>query len=119
MGGIITRQKLVRLRDEIDGLRAKKNNIKPDELVRLATQLGREKSKKGKHPTYENPLLPTRNPVSIPGHPTIKAMTAMSVLDELDADIDEFFEALEAQERAKNANRKQLPSATVHQDFDT
>src|SRR5579864_152353 len=107
MAGIITPQKLARLRREIDGLRAAKHNIKPDDLTSLARRLGRKPVKRGKHPTWQSELIPTANPLSIPGHPTIKATTAMSILDELEADIDRLAELLNERRGEQNAKSKQ------------
>lgn len=41
-------------------------NIKSQDLIRLAEALGREKSKRGKEPTYVSLLLPDNKPISIP-----------------------------------------------------
>ncbi len=112
MGGIINKEKLIRLRGDIEAIRGSIHNVKPGDLISLARSLGREKDKKrGKHPTYVSTLL-KRNPISIPGHPTIKPRTAGSILDELAADIDALWALLDEQER-KNANKK-LPARTVH-----
>jgi len=117
MGGIITKDKLSRLRSEIESLRAAKNNIRPSDLVSLARSLGREPAKRGKHPTYVSTLL-QRNPISIPSHPgAMKARTAMSILDELEADIDKLSSMLDEQERKNDPKR--LPTATIHEDIDS
>jgi hypothetical protein len=112
MGGIIDKDRLDELQAEIDALRACVHNVRPDDLVSLAKKLGREKSKKGKHPTYESYLMPEKNPLSIPGHPKIKPGTARKILDELEADVFGLREKLEQQER-KNGPRR-IPQGTVH-----
>ena len=112
MGGIITKQKLEKIRREIESLRASKHNIKPHDLVSLAKSLGRVKSKRGKHPTYVSTLMATRNPLSIPGHPTIKTGTACGILDELESDVDELSALLDEQEQKRDPKR--LPARTVH-----
>jgi hypothetical protein len=100
MGGIINKEKLIRLRAEIEAFRGSIYNVRPDDLVSLARSLGREKAKRGKHPTYVSTLV-ARNPISIPGHPTIKPRTAASILDELEADINALWDLLDEQERKK------------------
>lgn len=124
MGGIITRQKLERLRGEIEALRHSIHNVRPDDLVSLAKSLGREKSKKGKHPTYESSLMPKTNPLSIPGHPTIKAGTARNILDQLEADIDGLTALLDEQDRRatkeqeKRNDSTRLPEETLRKSSD-
>jgi len=105
MGGTINKRKLARLRGEIEALRAGKHNIRPDDLVQLAKSLGRKLDKRGKHPTYVSELMPTRNPISIPGHPTIKAGTALNILDELEADIDGLSAMLDEPEGEDDSKR--------------
>lgn len=111
MGGIINKQKLHRLRDVVGALRGSIHNIKPDDLISLAKALGREKTKKGKHPTYASTLL-SRNPLSIPAHRKVSPGAAGEILDELEADIDALSDLLDQQERINEAKR--LPSPTVH-----
>jgi hypothetical protein len=118
MGGIINKQKLRRLRRRIAELRNAKHNIRPSDLISLANSLGRQLAKRGKHPTYVSVLIPGSNPLSIPGHPTIKTITAMSILDDLEVDIDRFTEMLDEQERKTNEQLKRLPPATIRTDGD-
>lgn len=113
MGGIINKQKLEKLRKRVQAMRGSIHNVHPDDLVSLARSLGREKSKKGKHPTYESLLMPNATPLSIPGYPTIKAGTARNILDQLEADIDGLAALLEQQEQKDDAKR--LPEKTVRQ----
>jgi hypothetical protein len=112
----MNRQKLEKLRREIESLRNSIHNVRPDDLVSLAKSLGRKKSKKGKHPTYESTLMPSRNPLSIPGHPTIKPGTARSILDELDADADGISALLDEQEKRNDTQR--LPARTIRKSGD-
>lgn len=116
MGGIIDHKKLDELQGEIDAWRAAIHNIRPNDLVSLAKKLGRKKSKKGDHPTYESYLLPTRNPISIPGHPKIKSGTARNILDDFEADIHALREILDQGSRKDDAKR--LPQGTIHKSSD-
>ena len=118
----MTFQKLRRLQRELGSLRAAKHNITAYDLIRLAQSLGRRKQKRGKHPTYVNDLIPVSRPISIPGHPgTIKGYTALSILDDLELDIQRFFEMLEEGEQTPNEQkqRKALPPATLRTDSDS
>jgi hypothetical protein len=119
MGGILTKEKIKRLRRRITELRNAKHNIRPSDLVSLAESLGRKLKKGGKHPTYISYLLTDRNPISIPGHPTIKSPTAMSIVDDLESDIDRLSELLDEQERKANEQPKRLPPAPVRTDSNT
>src|SRR5690348_15689986 len=105
MGGIITLQKLDKLQREIDELRAAKHNIRPNDLVSLATKLGRRLDpKRGKHPMYVSDLLPNRPALSIPGHSTIKSYTAMQIVDDLEVDLLMLVELIQ-QEANKHGKR--------------
>jgi hypothetical protein len=117
MGGIITKEKVKRILEEIESCRGAIHNVRPSDLVSLAGSLGREKSKKGRHPTYESIIMPERNPLSIPGHPTIKPRTAKSILADLEADAQEILDRLEQRER--NNDAKRLPQGTVHENPDS
>jgi hypothetical protein len=112
MGGIINKEKLAELQADIESFRRAIHNVRPDQLVSLAKKLGREKSKKGKHPTYESTVMPERNPLSIPGHRTIKSGTKRSILDELEVDIHLLTDRLDRQERTNDIKR--LSEGTIH-----
>jgi hypothetical protein len=58
--------KLNRLKRRIAKMRLHPANIKSQDLIRLSGALGREKSKRGKEPTYVSLLLPDNKPISIP-----------------------------------------------------
>ena len=118
MGGIINKQKLAEIREEIEALRSASRSIRSNDLVSLAKKLGRERVVRGKHPQYSSTLLPNRNPISIPAHPgTLKVGTALKILDELEVDADGLSALLEEQER-KN-DRKRLPPPTIRQSSDS
>lgn len=90
--------KLRRLKKKLEKLRTRPANIKPEELINLAEALGRERSNRGKEPTYISALLPYRTPLSIPNHPgSLNKFTAGSILDTLEQDIFDLEEMLEKQ----------------------
>jgi hypothetical protein len=111
MGGIINKQKLEKLQDQIDALRSSIHNVKPDDLISLARALGRKPQNRGKHPTYVSELLRS-NPISIPRHPKIKPRTAGNILDQLEADIFGLRELLNKPEQENE--QKKLPPPAVH-----
>lgn len=87
---MMNRRKLEKIRQELLGLAANRSDIKSDVLISIAKRLGREKSKRGKEPTYvraEDPrLFP---PLSIPDHSRpLKRNTAANIVDSLLSDID-------------------------------
>jgi hypothetical protein len=118
MGGIITVAKLKRLRRELEALRAAKHNIRPADLVSLAKKLGRRLDNRGKHPMYVSDLLQNSKPISIPGHPTIKSYTAVSILDDLEVDLVKLVEMIET-EAKEHEKRKALPPATIRPNRDS
>jgi hypothetical protein len=80
--------KLNRLKRRIAKMRLHPANIKSQDLIRLAEALGREKSKRGKEPTYVSLLLPDNKPISIPNHPgSLNKYTVGNILDALELDI--------------------------------
>jgi hypothetical protein len=93
---IMNRKKLNKLRNWLDNLR-KKGGIPSSELECLAKALGRVLSGRGKHPTWVNETFPELRPLSIPRHGStdLNRLTANSILDQLDLDIDKFEEYLE------------------------
>ena len=74
-----------RLRHRIQKLRLGKAQVKPRQLVSLATAIGRVLDKRGKEPTYVLRPLP---PLSIPHHGKISKHTVDSMLDDLERDLD-------------------------------
>lgn len=88
-------KKIRRLKKQVSRLRNRIANIRSQELVRLAQQLGRGQSERGKEPTYISELLPHSRPISIPNHPgSLKKFTAGNILDALERDILELEEML-------------------------
>ncbi len=83
------RRKIEKLRREIEGLR-RRGGVRASELESLAQRLGRRRAKRGSEPTWVSDLLVGRPPVSIPSHPgDLNRYTARSILDQLEADLDE------------------------------
>ena len=110
MGGIITKAKLEKIRARIEGLRGGIHSVEDDDLISVAESLGRQKSKKGKHPTYESLLMPEKNPISIP-HPIKGSGTKRNILDQLEADVIGLLDRLNEQE--KRNDPKRLSAGTV------
>lgn len=90
--------KIDALRDELERLRRGAFNVKHSEIVSFAESCGRSLSPRGKHPTYES-VLPNRNPLSIPGHKSLKGFTVKAILKVLEADLNSWEEM--AEERGK------------------
>jgi hypothetical protein len=92
----MTKQKLKRLRRQLEALRARPANIRADELQRLVAALGRDREKKRRgEPMWISSLLPSSRPLSIPNHPgRLKRYTAGSILDQLEEDLDTLEEML-------------------------
>ncbi len=83
-----------KLRRQFERLRAKaKGGLSSDEVERLAKALGRVKSKRGKHPTYESALFPELMPLAIQHHGVkVPGPTATRILDELELDMQKIEE---------------------------
>jgi hypothetical protein len=59
-------------------------------LEAVAGAVGRVRDPRGKEPTWVSEELPSRPPLSIPGHPRdLNKFTARSILDQLEEDVDE------------------------------
>jgi hypothetical protein len=105
----MTADKLERLRKEVDDLRRAKD-VKSREMVRLAGRIGRKPyNKKGKEPTYINPDLPNRRPLSIPNHPTLAPGTKNNILDDLEGDLDAYEEILSRKTATGNGHLRKTP----------
>ena len=100
----MNKRKLNKIKRLIESMRSRIANIRSEELISLAHQLGRERSQRGKEPTYESTLLPKRAPISIPNHPgSLNKFTAGSILDDLEKDVFDIEESLEEEGEKKNA----------------
>jgi hypothetical protein len=99
MDDIIQRKRqLKKLRNRLEALRNKSGNLRRNVLVNMARSLGRKPSDRGKEPTFVNPLLPHRVPISIPSHPgALARYTAEGIIDQLEQDLSAFEEELEAE----------------------
>ncbi len=88
--------KLKKIEQNIRSLRNRSGNLRASELEAIAKRLGRERSKRGKEPTYVSLDFPDLRPVSIPSHSTgLKRFTAESILDQLDEDVFRWREELD------------------------
>jgi hypothetical protein len=81
-------RKLAKIRRQIESLQKRPVDIRPRELIRLATALGRKEVNRGKEPTYESTELDTPV-VAIPKHggATLSPGTARNILDQLELDV--------------------------------
>lgn len=87
----MNREKLKKLRGEIDNLR-RRGGIKSRELEALARALGRKRHPRGSEPTWISEVADCY-PISIPNHPTdLNKFTARRILNQLEADIDKLAE---------------------------
>lgn len=93
---IMNREKLDKLRKRVEELR-EKGGIGYSELESLARSLGRVPSKRGKHQTWVNQIFDGLRPLSIPHHGSkdLNRITAKSILDQLELDIEKFEELIE------------------------
>ena len=117
------RKRIDELRGELEELRAGAFNVKPSRLIEFAKSCGRSRANRGKEPTYVS-SLPGRNPLSIPGHSTIKGFTVKSILRVLEADLDCWEDLLDTQEKGKkeettNENNKRIPPTAIRKDRDS
>jgi hypothetical protein len=92
----MNREKLEKIRKRVEELR-KKGGIGYSELESLARALGRVPSKRGKHQTWVNQIFDDLRPLSIPHHGSkdLNRITAKSILDQLELDIEKFEEIIE------------------------
>ena len=91
------KKKIARLRKRLEKLRGV-GGVRSSELVRLAAQVGRSQHPRGKEPTWVSDMLPDARPLSIPGHRKLNRITARSILDRLEEDLDMISERLEVEE---------------------
>jgi len=90
------KKKLKKIQKTLNALRLKPNNIRSNELIKLAKSLGRGLFNRGHEPNYLSELLPKSRPISIPNHPGAMArFTAENILDQLEQDIFDLEESLE------------------------
>lgn len=89
-------RKLNKIKQKIDGFR-NRGGVKSSELESLAKRLGRDKSDRGKEPTWVNKQFPYLRPLSIPHHGSsdLHKFTARGILDQLEEDIEKWEEVLE------------------------
>jgi hypothetical protein len=81
--------RLPRIRSRIEALR-RQGGVKGRELESVAKAVGRRRHPRGKEPTWVSDELPSRPPLSIPGHPRdLNRITARTILDQLEEDVDE------------------------------
>lgn len=85
----MTLKKLAKIERELRGLKRRLGSIRSDELASIARSLGREKSNRGKEPTYVRAGAAGWFPLSIPNHPgTLPTGTANSIVNQLLDDVE-------------------------------
>lgn len=100
----MNRRRLDKIRREIGECRQRKGSLRHGELESIAKKLGRERdTSRGKEPTY---IRAGWFPLSIPDHGgrTISIGTALSILNQLEADAD--------------AREQELPEGTDESEMD-
>jgi hypothetical protein len=93
----MNRKRLAKIRLEVQALVRSPQGRKANEFTSLAKRLGRERSKRGKEPTYVKQDDPKFTfPLSIPDHPgDLKIGTARSIAHQLLDDVDTWAQWLE------------------------
>ena len=88
-------RKLNKIKQDIDGFRTR-GGIRSSELESLAKRLGRDKSDRGKEPTWVNKQFPYLRPLSIPHHGSrdLNKFTARGILAQLEEDVEQWEELL-------------------------
>jgi hypothetical protein len=82
------KKKLKKIRQEIRSLRAGSANVRRRQLISVAKKLGRQKSDRGKEPTFISNVFPNLRPISIPSHPgSMPRYTVENILDQFEDDI--------------------------------
>jgi len=93
----MNRAKLDKIRCRVNELR-NKGGIKSSDLEALAKAVGRVLIDRGKHPTWVNENFPGLRPLSIPRHGSkdLNKFTANFILDQLELDLAQWEEEVEA-----------------------
>ena len=88
----MTLVKLNKIKRQLEEMRRSPQNRNYKGFVSLAKQLGRTKEKRGKEVNYTRKRDPALSPpLSIPQHPgDVKIGTALSIIDELLSDVDDW-----------------------------
>jgi hypothetical protein len=116
----MTKDKIEKLRQKLERLRAGKYNMKRSDLTKFATSIWRkEDTKRGKEPTFISIAFPELRPISIPRHRYIKPFTAESIIDSFELDLNTWEEHLESQEKKQNEQGKKLLATTIRQNRDS
>jgi hypothetical protein len=116
----MTKNKVAKLRRELTQLRNAKYSLKLSDLTGFAKRLGRkEKTSRGKEPTYVSILFPELRPLAIPAHTKVNPFTANSILDSLELDLGKLETWVHEEERRKDENAKRLPPAAIRPDSDS
>jgi len=91
----MNKNKITKLRRELQSMYAGAANLKLDALRNIAGQIGRVRVDQGNEPTYKSIYLPNSKPLSIPGHTKLNKFTIRNIIDILSQDLDAIEEMLE------------------------
>jgi hypothetical protein len=91
----MNRNKITKLRRELQSLYDGAANVKLDALRNIAKQIGRDRVDQGNEPTYKSIYLPNSKPLSIPGHTKLNKFTVRNIIDILGQDLDAIEEMIE------------------------
>jgi hypothetical protein len=91
----MNKNKITKLRRELQSMYAGAANLKLDALRNIAGQIGRVRVDQGNEPTYKSIYLPNSKPLSIPGHTKLNKYTVRNIIDILSQDLDAIEEMLE------------------------
>ena len=85
---IMNRRRFEKLKRELDAMRSRLGSIRPSELAAIASAVERQRTNRGKEPTYCSSRAGWP-PLSIPDHPgTLKKGTAHNIINRLELDLE-------------------------------
>jgi len=91
----MNRNKITKLRRELQSIYDGAANVKLDALRNIARKIGRVRVDQGNEPTYKSIYLPDSKPLSIPGHIKLNKFTVRNIIDILSQDLDAIEEMID------------------------